>query len=197
MMETQSVAGVACTDLHQAMSRIDGAALARLEQAIAEANTVFVFGAGRSLLMLKAFAMRLMHIGLKVHVVGDVVTPALKNGDLLLLASASGETASLVNVATKAKQLGGTVALLTIFPESTLGNLAEVVVRIPAYTDKLPDGLDNVKGILPGGSLFEEAVMVLGDAMIVNLAQSTGYRLTKGFALHANLEWSFDTRKPT
>ena len=183
MMETQSVAGVACTDLHQAMSRIDGAALARLEQAIAEANTVFVFGAGRSLLMLKAFAMRL-----KVHVVGDVVTPALKNGDLLLLASASGETASLVNVATKAKQLGGTVALLTIFPESTLGNLAEVVVRIPAYTDKLPDGLDNVKGILPGGSLFEEAVMVLGDAMIVNLAQSTGYRLTKGFALHANLE---------
>lgn len=188
MMETQSVAGVACTDLHQAMSRIDGAALARLEQAIAEANTVFVFGAGRSLLMLKAFAMRLMHIGLKVHVVGDVVTPALKNGDLLLLASASGETASLVNVATKAKQLGGTVALLTIFPESTLGNLAEVVVRIPAYTDKLPDGLDNVKGIQPGGSLFEEAVMVLGDAMIVNLAQSTGYRLTKGFALHANLE---------
>ncbi len=162
--------------------RIDGAALARLEQAIAEANTVFVFGAGRSLLMLKAFAMRLMHIGLKVHVVGDVVTPALKNGDLLLLASASGETASLVNVATKAKQLGGTVALLTIFPESTLVNLVQVVVRIPAYTDKLPDGLDNVKGILPGGSLFEEAVMVLGDAIIVNLAQSTGYCLTKGFA---------------
>ncbi|HBR2675150.1 TPA: 6-phospho-3-hexuloisomerase, partial [Klebsiella pneumoniae] len=88
-METQSVAGVACTDLHQAMARIDGAALARLEQAIAEANAVFVFGAGRSLLMLKAFAMRLMHIGLKVHVVGDVVTPALQKGDLLLLASAS------------------------------------------------------------------------------------------------------------
>lgn len=188
MMETQSVAGVACTDLHQAMARIDGAALARLEQAIADANAIFVFGAGRSLLMLKAVAMRLMHIGLKVHVVGDVVTPALQKGDLLLLASASGETASLVNVATKAQQLGGTVALLTIFPESTLGKLAEVVIRIPAYTDKLPDGPDNVKGILPGGSLFEEAVMVLGDAMIMNLAQSTGYRLTKGFALHANLE---------
>lgn len=187
MMETQSVAGVACTDLHHAMSRIDGAALASLEQTIADANAIFIFGAGRSLLMLKAFAMRLMHIGLKVHVVGDVVTPALQKSDLLL-ASASGETASLVNVATKAKQLGGTVALLTIFPESTLGKLADVVVRIPAYTDKLPDGPENVKGILPGGSLFEEAVMVLGDAMIVNLAQSTGYRLTKGFALHANLE---------
>lgn len=188
MMETQSVAGVACSDLHQAMARIDGAAVASLEQTIAAANAIFIFGAGRSLLMLKAFAMRLMHIGLQVHVVGDVVTPALQKGDLLLLASASGETASLVNVATKAKQLGGTVALLTIFPESTLGKLADVVVRLPAYTDKLPDGPDNVKGILPGGSLFEEAVMVLGDAMIVNLAQSTGYRLTKGFALHANLE---------
>ncbi|GKQ11098.1 6-phospho 3-hexuloisomerase [Klebsiella quasipneumoniae] len=188
MMETQSVAGVACTDLHQAMSRIDGAALARLEQAIADANAIFVFGAGRSLLMLKAVAMRLMHIGLRVHVVGDVVTPALQKSDLLLLASASGETTSLVNVAMKAKKLGGTVALLTIFPESTLGKVADVVVRIPAYSDKLPDGPENVKGILPGGSLFEEAVMVLGDAMIVNLAQSTGYRLTKGFALHANLE---------
>uniref|UniRef100_UPI0020CB6558 SIS domain-containing protein n=2 Tax=Salmonella enterica TaxID=28901 RepID=UPI0020CB6558 len=118
----------------------------------------------------------------------SAVTPALQKGDLLLLASASGETASLVNVATKAKQLGDTVALLTIFPESTLGKLAGVAVRIPAYSDKLPDGPENVKGILPGGSLFEEAVMVLGDAMIVNLAQSTGYRLTKGFALHANLE---------
>ncbi len=51
-----------------------------------------------------------------------------------------------------------------------------MAVRIPAYSDKLPDGPENVKGILPGGSLFEEAVMVLGDAMIVNLAQSTGYR---------------------
>ncbi|EDV1161518.1 6-phospho-3-hexuloisomerase, partial [Salmonella enterica subsp. enterica serovar Java] len=50
-METQSVAGVACSDLNQAMSRIDGAALARLEQAIADAKAVFVFGAGRSLLM--------------------------------------------------------------------------------------------------------------------------------------------------
>lgn len=137
--------------------------------------------------MLKAFAMRLMHIGLKVHVVGDVVTPALQKGDLLLLASASGETASLVNVATKAKQLGGTVALLTIFPSPRWGNWRGGG-QIPAYSDKLPDGPENVKGILPGGSLFEEAVMVLGDAMIVNLAQSTGYRLTKGFALHANLE---------
>lgn len=121
MMETQSVAGVACTDLHQAMAQIDGAALARLEQAIADANAIFVFGAGRSLLMLKAVAMRLMHIGLEVHVVGDVVTPALQKGDLLLLASASGETASLVNVATKAQQLGGTVALLTIFPRVHAG----------------------------------------------------------------------------
>lgn len=63
-----------------------------------------------------------------------------------------------------------------------------MAVRSRLIPDKLPDGPENVKGILPGGSLFEEAVMVLGDAMIVNLAQSTGYRLTKGFALHANLE---------
>ncbi len=188
MMETQSVAGVACSDLNQAMSRIDGAALARLEQAIADAKAVFVFGAGRSLLMLKAFAMRLMHIGLKVHVVGDVVTPALQKGDLLLLASASGETASLVNVATKAKQLGGTVALLTIFPESTLGKTGGGGGQDPGLFRQTAGWTENVKGILPGGSLFEEAVMVLGDAMIVNLAQSTGYRLTKGFALHANLE---------
>lgn len=93
-----------------------------------------------------------------------------------------------MNVATKAKQLGGTVALLTIFPESTLGKLAGWRSDPGLFRDKLPDGPENVKGILPGGSLFEKAVMVLGDAMIVNLAQSTGYRLTKGFALHANLE---------
>ncbi|CAM3567841.1 3-hexulose-6-phosphate isomerase [Klebsiella spallanzanii] len=187
MNSVNNVIQASC-DLHQLFKKVNADDVQHLEQLISEAPAVFVYGAGRSLLMLKAFAMRLMHIGISVHIVGDVVTPALREGDLLLLASASGETGSLIQVAKKARSLGGKIALLSIFPESTLGQLANVTVKLPAYTDKLPDGPDNVKGVLPGGSMFEESVLLLGDTLILRLAEMNGHLLTKGFALHANLE---------
>lgn len=178
----------ACDDLHHLFNNVETQDVQRLEKMLFDAPSIFIYGAGRSLLMLKAFAMRLMHIGMNVHIVGDVVTPAFRQNDILLLASASGETNSLIQVAKKAHSLGGSVALLTIFPQSTLGQLADIIVKLPAYTDKLPDGPNNVKGVLPGGSMFEESVLLLGDAMVLRLAEKKKYLLTKGFSLHANLE---------
>ncbi|MBL1228458.1 6-phospho-3-hexuloisomerase [Enterococcus sp. BWB1-3] len=149
---------------------------------------IFVTGAGRSLLMLKGFAMRLMHIGYEVYIVGEVTTPAFLEDDLLIAASASGETKSLISNAERAKEYGGSIVALTIFEQSSLGKLANEVVKIPAYTDKLPVSEINRKGILPGGSMFEEAILLLGDSLILELAKDQQVDTTKAFENHANLE---------
>lgn len=94
----------------------------KLVDAILELKKIFVAGAGRSGFMVKSFAMRMMHMGLDAYVVGETVTPNLEKGDLLIIGSGSGETKSLVSMAEKAKGLRATVALVTIFPDSTIGN---------------------------------------------------------------------------
>lgn len=48
---------------------------------------VYIAGVGRSSLMIRSFAMRLMHLDITVYVVGETVTPAIQEGDLLILGS--------------------------------------------------------------------------------------------------------------
>ena len=77
------------------------------------ARRVFVLGAGRSGLALRMTAMRLMHLGLAVHVAGDTTTPAIEEGDLLLTASGSGTTGGIVRAAATAKDVGARIVALT------------------------------------------------------------------------------------
>lgn len=187
-MNSVEIAYQAASELAETVKKIDVKQVEEFIHQIRTSQRIFVTGAGRSLLMLKGFAMRLMHIGFEVYVVGEVTTPAFLPGDVLIVASASGETKTLISHAAKAKELGGTVVALTIFEQSFLGNLADAIVKIPAYTDKLPESRLNQKGILPGGSLFEEAVLLLGDSLIVALAKDQKIDTSRAFEKHANLE---------
>ncbi|MBX8938600.1 6-phospho-3-hexuloisomerase [Enterococcus gilvus] len=187
-METKEVAYTAAMELAAVLRSIDQKQIAQLAVSIKQARRIFVSGAGRSLLMLKGLAMRLMHLGYEVYVVGEVTTPAFLPEDLLILASASGETSSLINTANKASEIGGKIISMTVFPDSTLAKLSSGVIRIPAYTDKLPESEENQKGILPGGSMFEEAVLLLADSLIVELALEQKIPTDRAFEKHANLE---------
>ena len=103
-------------ELGKALRAVDPGELRALQERVGAARRVFVAGAGRSGLVVRAFAMRLMHLGLQVYVVGDVTTPAFAAGDLLVIGSGSGETDSLCAVPRKAKALGGVLAVVTIVP---------------------------------------------------------------------------------
>src|SRR6202451_1453389 len=119
-------------ELERTLAAVSEAEIAVGQRMILGANRVFVMGAGRTGLALKMAAMRLMHLGLVVHVAGEVTTPAIGRGDLLLVASGSGTTAGPVHAAEVAVKAGARVLALTATPASKLGELAQGLVLIPA-----------------------------------------------------------------
>ena len=153
--------------------------------ALAAAPRIFVLGAGRSGLALKMTAMRLMHLGLDVHVVGEVTSPAIASGDLLLVASGSGTTGAIVRAAETAQSVGANILALTTAPESPLGRLAAVTVVIPAAAKQ--DHAGQVSAQYSGG-LFEQAVLLVGDALFHTLWQASGATAEELWPRHANLE---------
>ncbi|WP_104191383.1 6-phospho-3-hexuloisomerase [Cryobacterium sp. Y82] len=164
------------------------ASASSLEEAVtvlAAAPRIFVLGAGRSGLALKMTAMRLMHLGLDVHVVGEVTSPAIASGDLLLVASGSGTTGAIVRAAETAHSVGANMLALTTAPESPLGRLAAVTVVIPAATKQ--DHAGQMSAQYSGG-LFEQAVLLVGDALFHTLWQLSGATAEQLWPRHANLE---------
>ena len=157
---------------------------------IRNADRIFLAGAGRSGLMIRAFAMRLMHIGFTAYVVGEVVTPAAKQGDLLIMASGSGTTATMEAVARKGKAAGVRTALITASPDSPVGRLSDTVLCIPTLTCKMANNGDAHSPRQPGGNTFEQCLLLLEDAVIIELMDCEDNRINNGLIMsrHANLE---------
>ncbi|MFC3883724.1 6-phospho-3-hexuloisomerase, partial [Bacillus songklensis] len=130
MQTTQYLAEI-LKELNHSADLIADEEAEKLVNGILESKKVFVAGAGRSGFMAKSFAMRMMHMGIDSYVIGETVTPNFEKEDILIIGSGSGETKSLVSMAEKAKSIGGKIAAVTIFPDSTIGQLADVTIKLP------------------------------------------------------------------
>lgn len=157
-----------------------------LIQAIEAADQVFFVGVGRVLLSLEAMAKRFAHLGIKVHVVGDITEPAITANDLLIVGSGSGESLFPLGIARKAKSLHATVAHIGSNPNSSMAAVTDVFVRIPVQT-KLGSP-DEVKSIQPMTSLFEQALLILGDTIALMMIKEHGIDMGNLWQYHANLE---------
>ncbi|PIO99324.1 3-hexulose-6-phosphate isomerase [uncultured Pleomorphomonas sp.] len=174
-------------ELRAVLSKVSPDEVSAFAGDLLAARRIFVAGAGRSGLAGRAFAMRLMHFGLDAFVIGEIATPAYSGDDLLVVCSGSGETGSLVSIADKARRIGGKIALVTIVPDSTIGKLADRRLVLPAPSPKAKAG-DGVRSIQPMGSLFEQALLLLLDAVILELMARRGATSDGMFTRHANLE---------
>lgn len=153
------------------------------------ANRIFIAGAGRSGFAARGFSNRLMHLGLTVYFVGEPTTPAITVGDLLIIGSGSGTTSSLVANCEKAKMAGAKVATLTIFPNATIGKMADTVVVLPGATPKRgEEEKDSAVSVQPMGSLFEQLSWLVYDSTILELMALMGETSETMFPRHANLE---------
>lgn len=158
----------------------------KLVNGILTAKKVFVAGAGRSGFMAKSFAMRMMHVGLEPYVVGETVTPNLEQDDIFIIGSGSGETKGLLSMAEKAKSIGATIVVVTINPLSTIGQLADIVIEIPAQTKS--GGNSGAMSIQPMGSLFEQSLLLFYDSIILRVMEEKELNSATMYGRHANLE---------
>jgi 6-phospho-3-hexuloisomerase len=136
----------------------------------------FSTGQGRSGLVAQMAAMRLMHLGRDVHVLGEATAPSIGSADGLLVISGSGHTPVSLHFARQTKELGGQVLAVTANLTSPLGASADIVLQVP-----------RTKSSQFGGSLFEQGALLVLDAVVLALAaeQQDAYRTMQ--ARHTNL----------
>ena len=137
----------------------------------------FCSGQGRSGLVARMAAMRLMHVGFDAHAVGETTAPSIAEGDGLVIISGSGETPVTLHLARLARDYGARMLAITTRADSTLAGLADVVIEVPtAGTRQF------------GGSLFEQSALLLLDALILDLTDDDPHAHAAMHARHANLE---------
>ena len=156
---------------------------------------ILVMGAGRSGLVGRAFAMRLLHLGYTVYVLGETIVPRIGRGDIVVAISGSGRTKLIVTAAEAAKQVGATVIAITSYPDSPLARIADIVVEVPGRTKIAREEDYFARQILgiheplaPLGTLFEDTVMVFLDSVVVELMNRLGKTEEDLRAVHANIE---------
>lgn len=164
---------------------------------ILNAKRVYVIGAGRSGLVAKSFAMRLMHLGLHAYVVGETITPALNRGDMIVIFSGSGKTKTVADIAETAKDIGAHICLITSNADSRIGKIADCNVIIEHHRDEVDDDavefeirqmMGEHKSFAPLGTLFETASMIFADAVISRLMEITKTDESALKNRHTNIE---------
>lgn len=184
----KSIIDTVAEEISTVLSNIDEEEALNLSTHIKEAKRVFVYGEGRSGLMGKAFAMRLMHGGFPVYVIGETITPSIEEDDLLIAISGSGSTGAILQYSSKAKESGAKVFLVTTNKESGIASICNGVLIIPAATKYRRKNEPST--IQPLGNQFDQSVHLVLDAIIIVTLQKDDHdsaykEMTKR---HTNLE---------
>ncbi len=170
----------------EVLRHIDEASVMKLVDGIVRAEKVFLFGQGRTGCVTRAFAARLMHLGIDVHFVGDTTAPPITSKDLCLVNSGTGKTRFSYHAMEAARETGATTATMTAHPQARIAKMADIVVRIPAPTKGEEFGPRTSRQ--PAGSLFEQALFVVLEALVLVLMERLGGTNRDMLKRHANIE---------
>ena len=183
-------------NIESAQDYLDEEAIEKFEDIIISSKNIFVTGAGRSGLAAKAFAMRLMHLGLSAYVVCETISPAIYEDDCIIAISGSGETNTIVSAAKIAKNRGSKVLALTSYPDSTLGQMCDSYILVKGRTKKEVDDENYIKrqihgnytSLTPLGTAFELTTLVFLDAIVSELMEKMHQTESDLKARHTVLE---------
>jgi len=183
-MDVDEAVGLILGEVRGVLAQVDAAATERLLDAVGSARRVYVAGEGRSGLVARTFAMRLVHLGATAYVCSETITPAIGKGDLCVACSGSGETPITCHRAEQSHRVGATVAAIVGAPGTTLGSHADIEVVLPAPSKTSR----RVPSRQFGATLFEQALLLYLDAVVLLLQERTGASQESMAAKHANLE---------
>lgn len=153
---------------------------------LAGARRIALYGVGREGLQIRGLAMRLFHLGLAASVVGDMATPYLGEGDVLVVSAGPGDFSTVSALIGVARSAGARVLVVTAQPDGGAARKADAVLVVPAQTMADDRGADT--SVLPMGSLYEGALYVLFELLILSLRERLGTSAEVMRANHTNLE---------
>lgn len=182
-----SLYGTALTELAGVFDKIGDADVDKALDMIAKAGKIVVFGGGRERLQIMGFAMRLYHMGLAVAVEGDMTTPPVGTGDLFIVTAGPGEISTALALLGVARQAGASILVLTAQPKGRAAAFADHVLTIPAQTMADDQGTSK-SSVLPMGSLYEGALFVLFEVMVLKLRDTLKIDPETMRGNHTNLE---------
>jgi 6-phospho-3-hexuloisomerase len=173
-------------ELQTALGAVPEEQVETLVALVEQADQIFFVGVGRVLLSLEAIAKRWAHLGIKTHIVGEITEPAITKNDLLIVGSGSGTTLIPAGIAQKAHALGAKIVHIGSNPNSSLCEIAVLMVRIPVRTKfYLEDEIDSQQ---PMTSLFEQSLLLLGDVAAKMMIDRRHLDMKGLWQYHANLE---------
>ena len=150
------------------LARVDPGLVARAVDLLRAAPATFVYGAGRSGIIGRAFAKRLVQAGLRAYVIGESVTPIVHKGDAVFILSGRGESYSSIQTANIVRREGADLVVLTARPTSKLAHAANVLIALD-----FPEDAERPR-LAPLGTLFESASLRLTDALVASLLEVRG-----------------------
>lgn len=156
-----------------------------LINSILNAKKIVLTGAGRMGYASRGFSMRLKQLGLDSYMLGDSNIPRIDEKDLLIVSSGSGETSSILLLVELAKKNGSKIALITGAPDSKMGKLADIIIKLDAPTK---NRTHNLKSIQPMTTLYEQSLGVFFDCLVMQLMKKLNETSEKMWKRHSNLE---------
>jgi 6-phospho-3-hexuloisomerase len=176
------------SELNDSLSKIDEGDVEYLGERILESKNIFVVGAGRVGLMLKSFAMRLLHLGFKSNVVGSITCPPIGAHDLLIVASSSGETATIREVVGKANRMDAEIIAITANLDSAIARLATGVLFLAAPSTLQTSEKETLRSKQPMKTLFEQSLFIVLESVVLLLMTKTDQSADDMAMRHTNLE---------
>jgi len=182
----QAMAHQALTEVGRVFTAVAPETGERLCDELLKARTIACYGVGREGLMMKALCMRLMHLGLDAHVVGDMTAPPIGAGDLLLVSAGPGEFSTVLALMGVARKAGARSVVVTAQPGGSAPKQADAVIHLPAQT--MANDQSGVTSLLPMGSLYEAAQLVFFDLISIMLRDQLSQSPAQMRERHTNLE---------
>jgi 6-phospho-3-hexuloisomerase len=182
---THEIAQQILGEIDRVLSGVSETEIDELCDAIISARCIIVYGLGREGLVMHSLAMRLMHLGLNVAVVGDMTAPPIGPGDLFLVSCGPGYLSTVQSLMGVVQQAGGRIVMLTAQPQAPLPQQADLLVYLPAQTMAEDEQSSSTQAM---GSAFEQALWILFDALVPRLQTSLGQSADDMRQRHTNLE---------
>lgn len=186
MADFTSMSQQGLSELSLVMANIDEQVPRRVTAAIIQSRRIACHGVGREGLMMKALAMRLMHLGFNAHAVYEMTTPPLNAGDLLIVSAGPGNLATVIALMQVARGAKARVMLITAQQQSKAAQIADDVIVLPAQT--MADDTSSPSSIFPMGSLYELALHLFFDLIALDLRDQTDQSDDQIRRRHTNLE---------